>query len=184
MVAKDAGLVSVEQVEVDHLVGCNMSFRRKALAQTGGFDPNYTLTNLREETDLCVRVKGAGWRIVFAHSMAVVHFSARSLQPYFLERPAIQYSNGRNCTYFAVKHFGLYPRTLAGQIVVDAGKSCGRAVYFAGLFSIGALAQIAGRLVGLAQGVRWLMSSRRRAISSPGVDATVQPVSEVAAPLP
>src|SRR2546426_11042593 len=54
------GLVSMNQVEVDHLVGCNMSFRREVLELTGGLDPNYTLTNLRVETDLCIRVK-KGW---------------------------------------------------------------------------------------------------------------------------
>lgn len=175
VIAKDAGLVSVIQVEVDHLIGCNMSFRRKALEQVGGFDPNYTLTNLREETDLCVRVKKAGWRIVFMPSIAVLHFSARSLQPYFLERPSIQFSNGRNCTYFALKHFGLKPRTLYGQLVRDAGKSCGRAMYFAGLFLIGAIAQVAGRIVGLSEGVRWLVSKQRRVASSPIVATVSQP---------
>ncbi|GAC1624817.1 MAG: hypothetical protein NVS4B11_20340 [Ktedonobacteraceae bacterium] len=166
--AQDAGLVSTTSVGVDHLIGCNMSFRRHALEQVGGFDANYTLTNLREETDLCVRVKKAGWHIVFMPSITVVHFSARSLQPYFLEKPSIQFSNGRNCTYFAVKHFGLKPQTLAGQLL-DAGKSCGRAAYFAGLFSVGAAAQVAGRFVGLSEGVRWLMSEERRAASSPKI---------------
>ncbi len=169
VIAKDAGLVSTDQVEVDHLIGCNMSFRYKALEQVGGFDPHYTLTNLREETDLCVRVKKAGWQIVFNPSIAVIHFSARSLQPYFLERPTVQFSNGRNCTYFAIKHFGLSPRTIVGQLF-DAGKSCGRAAYFAGLFSIGAVAQLAGRVVGLVEGLHWLMRSQRRASSTPKVE--------------
>ena len=179
VIAKDAGLVSVNLVEVDHLIGCNMSFRRKVLEQVGGFDPTYTLTNLREETDLCVRVKKAGWRIVFVPSIAVVHFSPRSLQPYFLERPSIQFSNGRNCTYFAIKHFGLNPRTLSGQLVRDAGKSCGRAAYFAALFSMGAIAQVVGRIAGLVAGVRWLTSKQRRAASSPAIG---QPVGEPGRP--
>lgn len=169
VIARDVGLVSTGRVEVDHLIGCNMSFRYKALEQVGGFDPHYTLTNLREETDLCVRVKKAGWRIVFKPSIAVVHFSARSLQPYFLERPTIQFSNGRNCTYFAIKHFGLNPRTIGGQLL-DAGKSCGRAAYFAGLFSIGAIAHLVGRTVGLVEGLRWLMSGQRRASSMPEIE--------------
>src|SRR6266566_3979715 len=101
VISKDSGLVSIAEVEVDHLIGCNMSFRCKALEQVGGFDPNYTLTNLREETDICIRVKKAGWRIVFKPTITVMHFSARSLQPYFLEQPVVQFSNGRNCTYFA-----------------------------------------------------------------------------------
>jgi GT2 family glycosyltransferase len=160
VVAKDVGLLSAEPCEVDHLVGCNMSFRRKALEQVGGFDTRYTLTNLREETDLCVRVQRAGWRLLFVPSMVVLHFSARSLQPYFLERPGVQFSNGRNCSYFAVKNFGLTAQTLAGQCL-DAGKSCGRAAYFVGLFSLGAVAHLAGRAVGLAEGVHWRMHKQR-----------------------
>lgn len=159
VVARDTGLVSTEPCDVDHLIGCNMSFRRQALQQVGGFDANYTCTNLREETDMCVRVKQAGWRIRFVPSIAVLHFSARSLQPYFLERPSVQFSNGRNCSYFALKNFGLTPQTLTGQLL-DAGKSCGRAAYFAGLFSLGAAAHIAGRVVGFSEGVKWLARHR------------------------
>ncbi len=165
VIAKDAGLVCTETMEVDHLIGCNMSFRRSALAQIGGFDANYTLTNLREETDVCVRVKQAGWRIIFEPAIAVLHFSARSLQPYFLERPSIQFSNGRNGSYFVVKNFGITRQTLAGQ-VFDAGKSCGRAAYFAGLFGAGALAQLAGRVVGFGEGVRWRIAMRNHATRS------------------
>ena len=174
VIAKDAGRVSQQQVEVDHLIGCNMSFRRTALEQVGGFDPNFTLTNLREETDLCWRVKQAGWRIVFQPAMAVVHFSARSLQPYFLERPMIQFSNGRNCSYFAIKHFGLTPRSLTGQLL-DTGRSCGRAAYFVGLFSLGALAQIAGRIVGVNEGLRWQADRQRQTASAPAIQAQRQP---------
>jgi GT2 family glycosyltransferase len=168
VIAKDVGLVSASQVKVDHLIGCNMSFRRKALEQVGGFDPNYTLTNLREETDLCVRVKKAGWRIVFKPSIEVVHFSARSLQPYFLEQPGVQFSNARNCTYFAIKHFGLKPRTFAGQMI-DMGRSCGRVVYFTLLFSVGMVAHMAGRIVGLGVGIAWHMNSQLRAMSAPRI---------------
>ena len=139
-----------------------MSFRRTALGEVSGFDPHFTLTNLREETDLCLRVKRAGWRIVFEPGIAVVHFSARSLQPYFLERPSIQFSNGRNGSYFAIKHFGLTPHSIGGQLI-DAGKSCGRAAYFVGLFSIGVVAQLAGRVVGITAGIRWLKNNERQA---------------------
>ncbi len=138
------------------VIGCNMSFRRAALEAVGGFDMHYTLTNLREETDLCVRIKKAGWRIVFEPAMAVVHFSARSLQPYFLERPLVQFSNGRNCMYFAIKHFGLNPRTLAGQWL-DMFRSCTRSAYFVGLFLLGIVAHIVGRMVGLGAGIYWMM---------------------------
>jgi GT2 family glycosyltransferase len=168
VVAHDVDLVSTSRIEVDHLIGCNMSFRRKALEQVGGFDPCYTLTNLREETDLCVRVKKAGWRIIFAPEVAVVHASARASKGFFTERPGIQYSNGRNSTYFALKHFGLTPRVLVGQLL-DLGNSWKRAIALSGMFLFGGLAQMAGRLIGLGVGLAWLVSSKRRQASAPKI---------------
>lgn len=51
--------------DVDHLRGCNMSFHRSALEAIGGFDARYIWTNVLEETDVCIRVKRAGRRLVF-----------------------------------------------------------------------------------------------------------------------
>ena len=155
-----------------------MSFRRKAIEQVGGFDPNYTLTNLREETDLCVRVKRAGWRIMFVPTSAVTHFSERSSQQGFLGFPSVQFSNGRNSTYFAIKHFGLNRRTVAEQFIIDTGRCCGRAIYSTLLFITGAIVHIAGRFVGLFLGISWLVSSRRRIASAPKIEKRGQSVVE------
>lgn len=179
VIGKDTGLFSNEPVEVDHLIGCNMSFRREALEQVGGFDTNYTLTSFREETDLCIRVKRAGWRIMYVPTMAVTHFSPRSVQqPYFLEQPKFQYSNARNSTYFAIKLYGLNPRTLAGQLIVDTAKYCGRAVYFTLIFSTGVVGHLVGRVAGLMTGIYWLMSNRRRAAADPKIFKSRQVVLE------
>src|SRR5579875_2089502 len=154
IIGRDIGCMSTETIEVDHLIGCNMSFRRMALEQAGRFDTNYTLTNLREETDMCIRVKQVGWRLLFVPAVAVLHFSSRSLNPYFLEQPVVQFSNGRNSTYFAVKHFGITPHILLGQLL-DSGKYSGRALYHAGCFCLGAALHLVGRVVGFNEGIKW-----------------------------
>jgi GT2 family glycosyltransferase len=177
VIAKNTYLSSTVQTEVDHLIGCNMSFLRKALEQVGGFDPNYTLTNLREETDLCIRVKKAGWRIIFAPKMVVTHFSARASRPFFTELPGVQFSNGRNTTYFAIKNFGLNPRTSVGQSL-ELGKSFTRAAYLAGVAIIGVLAQVVGRIVGLEVGIAWLISHQRRVAAAPKIGSRRQSVSK------
>jgi len=41
--------------------GCCLAIRRAVLEQVGGFDPDYFL--YQEETDLCLRVRRAGYRI-------------------------------------------------------------------------------------------------------------------------
>lgn len=170
---KGVGLVSINQVEVDHLVGCNMSFRREALELAGGFDPNYTLSNLREETDLCLRVKRAGWHVVFNPEMAVVHFSARAKNPFTWSRPYILFSHGRNSMYFAIKNFGFNPRTLASQLIVDAGVDASKLFYVAGQLSVSAVAQMVGRVFGLIAGITFLMSSQRRAAASPKIERRI-----------
>ena len=169
VIRKGTGLLSTAQLEVDHLPGGNMSFRRQALEQIGCFDPNYTLTNLREETDICVRVKKAGWRVVFVPAMAVAHFSLRPiLDPFFRDKPVYQFSNGRNSMYFAVKHFGVHPRTLFSELA-DASKPWVRVVYLPVLLLISAMAHAAGRIIGLVLGIAWHMNSKLRATSSPKI---------------
>jgi glycosyltransferase involved in cell wall biosynthesis len=53
--------------EVDHVRSSSMGIRRTAFDAVGGFNPLYTAQGYgyRYETDLCVRIKRAGWRIVF-----------------------------------------------------------------------------------------------------------------------
>lgn len=168
VVAKDIDLPSRGRIEVDHLIGCNMSFRRKALEQVGGFDANYTLTNLREETDLCIRVKKAGWRIIYDPAIAVVHVSARA-RAFFGDFPGIQYSSGRNSAYFVIKHYGLNLRTCIGQCS-EVGRSMWRAAFFSALFITGIFAQIAGRVVGLGVGMAWKLSNKRRGAAAPEIE--------------
>lgn len=171
VIATGLEAVSTRQVEVEHLRGCNMSFRRKALEQVGGFDSKYTLTNMLEDTDLCIRVKKAGWRIMFNPAMAVVHYSARGSQKpsMFNARPLFQFSVGRNSTYFAFKHFGLHFHTLTHQLILYPLRSWGRAVTRSGLHIVAALALNVGRLIGLITAIHWLISRRRRAESAPEI---------------
>lgn len=179
VIRKGVGLLSTAQVQADHLPGGNMSFRRKALEQVGCFDPNYTLTNLREETDICIRVKKAGWRVVFVPAMAVVHFSLRPmLDPFFRDKPVYQFSSGRNSMYFAVKHFGLHPRTLFGELVIDVSKLWVRVMYVLVLLPISVLAHMAGRTIGLILGIAWHVNSQLRATSAPKIGKRSQAVIE------
>ena len=172
------GLFSTEKVEVDHLAGGNMSFRREVLEQVGGLDPNYTLANLRVETDLCVRVKMAGWRILFVPAMAVVHFSERARSPFTWSRPYILFSHGRNSMYFAIKNFGFNPRTLVGQLIVDASVDASKLFLRAGMLSVSAVAQMVGRMVGLGVGIALLMSRQRRAAAAPKIERGKQAGAE------
>ncbi len=60
-------------VDVDHLLGANMSMRREALESVGGIEDHYPGTCLREETEPVLRLRLAGWRVVYTPDAVVEH---------------------------------------------------------------------------------------------------------------
>ncbi len=63
--------VLVSDTEAEHIPGCNMAFRRDALAAIGGFDPRYRAAG--DDVDVCWRLQERGGRIGFhagAHGLA------------------------------------------------------------------------------------------------------------------
>jgi GT2 family glycosyltransferase len=64
-------------IEVDHVMGCNMSFRREVLAKLGGFREDYPgISGVREDTDMLLRVRGAGYKVLFNPRAVVEHVAA------------------------------------------------------------------------------------------------------------
>ncbi|RYG69358.1 glycosyltransferase [bacterium] len=71
------GVDTGEIVEVDHLIGCNMSFRADILGELGGFHEYYPgFCSTYEEADLCMRIKKLGYRIMFNPKAVVDHEGA------------------------------------------------------------------------------------------------------------
>jgi GT2 family glycosyltransferase len=60
-------------VDVDHLLGANMSVRVTVIRELGGIRDFYPGTCLREETDIALRIRRAGMRIVYAPDAVVRH---------------------------------------------------------------------------------------------------------------
>jgi GT2 family glycosyltransferase len=63
-------------LDVDHVLGANMSVRRTALAEIGGIVDLYPGTCLREESDIMLRLGRAGHRIVYTPAALVEHVAA------------------------------------------------------------------------------------------------------------
>lgn len=57
--------------DVDWVSGCALAVRREAFAAVAGFDPRYFM--FLEDVDLCLRLRAAGWRVVFAPVAEVTH---------------------------------------------------------------------------------------------------------------
>lgn len=62
--------------DVPSVVGCFMLLRREALRQVGGFDERYFM--FCEEMDLCLRMRNAGWRLVFFPGAEILHLHGAS----------------------------------------------------------------------------------------------------------
>jgi N-acetylglucosaminyl-diphospho-decaprenol L-rhamnosyltransferase len=73
MLALEPGL---RRKEYAWLSGCCLAIRRAVLEQVRGFDPDYFL--YQEETDLCLRVRRAGYRVACCPELEVEHVGQQS----------------------------------------------------------------------------------------------------------
>jgi GT2 family glycosyltransferase len=92
--------------EVDSFIGCNMSFRRDVLQKVGGFDENYIGTSYRDDTDICLRVRKLGYKLIYHPEALVWHkFKGKQVGSEWL------YWYVRNQTYFYFKNIFIQSRT-------------------------------------------------------------------------
>ncbi|MCX6792180.1 MAG: glycosyltransferase [Candidatus Gottesmanbacteria bacterium] len=99
------GFSSTIRQEVNTVIGCNMCWRRDVYIALGGVDERFTGNALREETDLSLRAKTLGYKIIFEPKAVVEHHRT--------EIGGARKSEGRiqwyydlfsNETYFFLKH--------------------------------------------------------------------------------
>ena len=58
--------------------GCNMSFRKEVILKLGGFDKRFGGSAHLEETDFCIRLRNAGYRMVFDPKAELIHLKDSS----------------------------------------------------------------------------------------------------------
>ncbi len=103
-VTSNFDLPSEGVLEVDHLAGPNMSFRREVFECLGGFDERYIGNGYRFETDWGVQVHRAGFTLFFDPHAVVLHRRAPTggnrvrTEEWF-------YWYARNHIYFLAKNF-------------------------------------------------------------------------------
>jgi GT2 family glycosyltransferase len=135
-------------VDVDHVMGCNMSFRREVLERLGGFREDYNgISGLCEDSDLCLRVKALGYRLRFQPAACVDHEGAPQAKGNRFNT-TYQFYSRRNNSMMLIRNFGFspvlwrFPAAIAVQSVRDLVRGVGRA-----------LAHFAGSLAGLFSGM-------------------------------
>ena len=88
--------------KVDHLIGCNMSFRRDPFLGIGGFDENFIGNSFRDDTDASLRMRRVGYRLVYQPRALIWHkFAGRVID----EKWAYWYM--RNSIYFYFKNISM-----------------------------------------------------------------------------
>jgi O-antigen biosynthesis protein len=70
--------------EAEHIPGCNMAFRRKALLAIGGFDPQFRTAG--DDVDICWRVRERGWTLGFHPGAVVWHHRRNSVRAYWKQQ--------------------------------------------------------------------------------------------------
>lgn len=108
-----------DPIEVDRFKGCNMSFRKPVLHEVGLFD-NYYGTNW-DDVDICLRVKKAGYRLVYNSDAVVDHLLAPQEDSRVRsgEVARVVFIYYRNRTYLVLTHFGGWGRHLLSLFYYD-----------------------------------------------------------------
>jgi len=85
--------------EAAHLNGACLLLRAEALHQVGGLDERFFM--FLEETDLCLRLKGVGWKLHYTPDAAIIHYGGASGSTAFRRQ-----QHARNMRLFLAKHYG------------------------------------------------------------------------------
>ena len=155
-------------LDVCHLIGCNMSFRRWALERVGGFREEYRGTEVREETDLCFRVIEEGLRLRYQPKALVVHVGGPYVRGHRFD-VRYDYFMARNHAYLLVQHFGFRARIVRSFAIGLVRRTAFDGLrHFARTF-LRAGASLSGLVVGLLAGLGSQDSSK----PSPVHDGTI-----------
>jgi len=115
MIWSGSNVIVPEPQDVDFLPGANMAFWRNALLEIGGFDPLFSRQiSWRHETDVCVRLRLKGLRLLYDSRLVVFHYAARWNDPLERVRPSVVWNMVRDDAYFRTKNYGL--KGVAGAI--------------------------------------------------------------------
>jgi N-acetylglucosaminyl-diphospho-decaprenol L-rhamnosyltransferase len=111
--------MAAREHEPDWLSASCLLARRAALDAVGGFDEGFFL--YEEDVDLCVRLRRAGWRLLFTPAAEVVHQLGRSME----KAPALaRLEYDRSHLRYYRKHNGVF-WTLALRIALVASAGIG-----------------------------------------------------------
>jgi N-acetylglucosaminyl-diphospho-decaprenol L-rhamnosyltransferase len=78
---------------IDWLSGSCLIAKKEALAEVGGFDPEYFM--FLEDVDLCFRLKRAGWRALYVPTARIVHSGGHSTKSRMADMVTVHHESAR-----------------------------------------------------------------------------------------
>jgi GT2 family glycosyltransferase len=140
-------------IEVEHAMGCNMSFRAVVLDELKGFRTDYPgISGIREDTDVFLRLKSLGLKIVFQPKASVRHIGAPQMKGRRFDL-TYTYSAARNHSILLILNRKYLQRKVVRHFVkkpVMIFSVLGRRIVSA---FVHAIVDAAGTAVGLLQSV-------------------------------
>jgi GT2 family glycosyltransferase len=94
-----------KKLYADTGIGCNITFRKEIFTACGFFDPNYKGNAIREDTDMCLRVRKAGYKIIYHPQASLIHYMENSGGTRNSNSKEYWQSFFRNQCYFYIKNF-------------------------------------------------------------------------------
>ena len=110
-----AGFDYASTRQADFLMGAVLLLRREAVVQVGNFDEDFFMFS--EETDLCYRMREAGWTVEFDPASEFVHVGGASTKP---EWGRMYREQLRGHLLFLAKHGSLGQAERARRMLVRA----------------------------------------------------------------
>jgi GT2 family glycosyltransferase len=139
-------------IEVDHLIGCNMSFRREVIGRLGGFRSGFeTRYCIREESDIFIVMKKYGYRVLFSPAAVVDHVGAPKPTGKRFD-VSWDYFGHRNHYVLLMRNYGLSGALVWRHFIMSLLRAAGVFVRDCGKAAIRLWAVLAGTAAGLAAG--------------------------------
>jgi len=160
--AADPGRV----IDADHIMGCNMSFRRELLIKLGGFREDYPgISGVREDSDMSLRVSRAGFRIRFTPFAVATHIGAPQAKGKRFDTRYAYYSARNHCVML-IRNYGLFSGIFvryAMHAVIQAVREFVHRLGEGRFVSAGArlTADICGTFAGIFSGIAALVRTGR-----------------------
>jgi len=97
-----------KKLPADTCIGCNMSFKKEVFAKSGSFDSNYTGNAYREDTDISVRLRKSGYKIIYDPKASIKHNMENSGGTRAAANESYWQTIFKNQCYFYLKNFRFF----------------------------------------------------------------------------